>query len=497
MSFTLSKGINPSKVFIERKTNVTGRWDPFYFRPELVALEKRVRKVTPHRLRKFVRNMAGGATPSTTEAGTHYTESDEGVPFIRVQNLSTTGRLNLDDCKRITRSTHGGLLKRSRLSGGELLVKITGVGRMAVASVVPERFEGNINQHIVAIRTEDIATSETLAAYLNLDMAERLASRRATGGTRPALDYPALLSIPIIFDERIPELMKAAVERHQEQVKKAEALLATIDDVLLDELGIPRKPAPPNTLERRMFQSRSSTILGHRWDPFRYSERQVARRRLVREHVGDFRKLRHCVSNIAAGDWGEDDEDSYDEKVFQKCLVIRNTEFDNAFNLRIENGREKYRLVSRIKLRALKIRTMDLLVEKSGGSIDQPVGRVAILRPEHLDLGPIGYSNFIVKMRAIPSLIDPLFLYYWLRTAHRIGITESMQAQTSGLRNLILEEYFEQDIPVPNPTRQERIVRKLERISDEAKTVRDQARADLEKSKRDIEVLILGKEAAK
>jgi hypothetical protein len=170
--------------------------------------------------------MAGGATPSTTEAETHYTESADGLPFIRVQNLSTTGRLNLDDCKRITRSTHEGLLGRSRLSGGELLVKITGVGRMAVASVVPEEFEGNINQHIVAIRTKDIETSQALAAYLNLDIAEKLASRRATGGTRPALDYPALLSLPVILDSRISERINVAVERYLALRIEADAQLA-------------------------------------------------------------------------------------------------------------------------------------------------------------------------------------------------------------------------------------------------------------------------------
>ena len=151
MRFSLSKAVNPSKVFLTRKAEMTGRWDPSYFRPELVALEISVRKVTPHRLRDFVQRMAGGATPSIKEAETHYTECTDGVPFIRVQNLSTTGRLNLEDCKRITRSTHEGLLARSKLSGGELLVKITGVGRMAVASVVPDGFEANINQHIVAI----------------------------------------------------------------------------------------------------------------------------------------------------------------------------------------------------------------------------------------------------------------------------------------------------------------------------------------------------------
>ncbi len=155
-SFELSSTVNPSRVFGEKKTNVTGRWDPFYYRPELVALEKQVRKVTAKRLRDFVVSMAGGATPSKTESEKHYTEDGTGVPFIRVQNLSTTGRLNLSDCKHITRNTHETLLNRSRLNGGELLVKITGVGRMAIASVVPENFEGNINQHIVAIRTKDI-----------------------------------------------------------------------------------------------------------------------------------------------------------------------------------------------------------------------------------------------------------------------------------------------------------------------------------------------------
>jgi hypothetical protein len=170
--------------------------------------------------------MAGGSTPSTKEAETHYTETADGIPFIRVQNLSTTGRLNLEDCRLITRSTHEGLLRRSRVFGGELLVKITGVGRMAVASVVPQGCEANINQHIVAIQTGNRAISEALAAWLNLDSVERLASRRSTGGTRPALDYAALLSIPVVVNARLPKLIEAAVGKYESCLAKAGELLA-------------------------------------------------------------------------------------------------------------------------------------------------------------------------------------------------------------------------------------------------------------------------------
>jgi hypothetical protein len=165
VNFSLSNAVNPEKVFITRKAELTGRWDPSYFRPELVALEKQVQGVTALRVRNFATRMAGGATPSTKEAETHYTESPEGVPFIRVQNLSTTGRLNLEDCKRITRSTHEGLLARSKLSGGELLVKITGVGRMAVASVGAANFEANNNQNIVADRKKATKTNLTQAPW--------------------------------------------------------------------------------------------------------------------------------------------------------------------------------------------------------------------------------------------------------------------------------------------------------------------------------------------
>jgi len=64
-----------------------------------------------------------------------------------------------------------------KVLAGDLLVKITGVGRMAVASVVPDGFEDNINQHVCVIKTGSKEISETLAAFLNSDIGEKLASQ--------------------------------------------------------------------------------------------------------------------------------------------------------------------------------------------------------------------------------------------------------------------------------------------------------------------------------
>lgn len=213
--YTLPPSLNPSKVFILQKSELEKRLDPFYYVPELLKLEKKILAKTPGKLRNYVINIASGATPKTTESEKYYADKENGIPFLRVQNLSPTGVLEFDDCKYINEETHNGMLKRSLVSAGDLLVKITGVGRMAVASVVPVRFEGNINQHVCVVKTGSKEISETLAAFLNSDIGEKLASRRSTRGTRPALDYPALLSIPIIEDAGILQITTKVIEQKQ------------------------------------------------------------------------------------------------------------------------------------------------------------------------------------------------------------------------------------------------------------------------------------------
>lgn len=160
------------------------------------------------RVKKPVK-MNSGITPKVTEYDDYYTDADKGIPFLRVQNLSPEG-LCLSDCKYINEKTHSGILKRSQVFQGDLLIKITGVGHMAITSIAPEGFEGNINQHIVAVKTKNPKLNEQIATFLNSDVGEMLASHRATGGTRPALDYAALRSIPIILNGEIVDIMKRA-----------------------------------------------------------------------------------------------------------------------------------------------------------------------------------------------------------------------------------------------------------------------------------------------
>ena len=266
MTYQVPQHIDRNKIFIINRSEIEGRLEPEFYRPSIATLEKHIRSLATHRLRDYAIYIAGGATPKKTEADKYYTDSVSGIPFLRVQNLQTTGELSLDDCVYINKDTHNGLLQRSQVAEGDLLVKITGVGRMAIASVAPKGFVGNTNQHMVVIKTGDATVSKYLARYLNLDIIERIASRHSTGGTRPALDYPSLKNLPIIEGIDFSMIDEAIILKQQKE-QKAEDILNSIDDYLLGELDIKLPETKLQTLQDRIFTVNISEIRDGRMDP--------------------------------------------------------------------------------------------------------------------------------------------------------------------------------------------------------------------------------------
>lgn len=269
MTYQIPQHIDKEKIFIISRSEIEGRLEPEFYRPSIASLEKRIRSLATHKLRDYALYMAGGATPKKTETDKYYADSESGIPFLRVQNLQTTGELSLDDCVYINKDTHNGLLQRSQVAEGDLLVKITGVGRMAIASVAPKGFVGNTNQHMVVIKTGDATVSNYLARYLNLDIVERIASRHSTGGTRPALDYPSLKNLPIIEGLDFSMIDEAIILKQQKE-QQAEDILNSIDDYLLGELGI-ELPIISNTLKDRIFLLNRRELEG-RFDPTVYKD---------------------------------------------------------------------------------------------------------------------------------------------------------------------------------------------------------------------------------
>ena len=146
-------------------------------------------------------------------------------------------------------------------------------------------------------------------------------------------------------------------------------------------------------------------------------------------------------------------------------------------------------MVKRDKLEKMDLQEGDILVEKSGGSEDQPVGRVALLTSDVLQESTLGYSNFIHKIRLDKAQVNPEYAFYFLRTMYRIGMTESMQSQTNGIRNLSMSSFLNQHLLLPD--NQEGINKQINHKYTQARKNQEQAKRIILEAKKQIERIIL------
>lgn len=298
--------------------------------------------------------------------------------------------------------------------------------------------------------------------------------------------------IPMLDPLRQSEIVRLVEEGMNLKRKKeleAQQLLESIDAYLLDELDI-TLPDIKESLEDRMFIANYSEVSGGRLDPKVYSISITQLKQSLFMSLYDKQPLKDFIKSSCSGEWGKDESEEVDENKYTKCLVIRATEFDNTYNLRLDNSRVKYRWIDNSKLSKMNILANDLLIEKSGGSEDQPVGRISILTDDILNDNQIAYSNFIHKITV--EGINPMYLYFYLKTMHNIKITDSMQSQTNGIRNLIMQEYFNQTIVVPPSEIQQEIVNHIMDIRQQAKALQEEGKEILEKAKKEVEQMIIG-----
>lgn len=471
------------KTFITTLNDIKTRLDTDYYHPIYTELEEKVAKDNSAILSDYIENLSGGATPSSKKKDVYYTDNpNEGIPFIRVQNLSQAG-LKVDDVKYITPLVHNGMLQRSQSNGGDLLVKITGVGRMAVSSVVPENYECNINQHIVRIKTKDRKTSEVLATYLNTDIGEKLASRRSTGGTRPALDYEALKSIPIVFDPKIVDIMQSAYQKKQELEREAEKLAKNNYKLFLEKLSLDFDLPK----QQQAFVVSIDNVEGNRIDPMFYSNVKNYILRTITDSSKTVKPLSEIIVDSSAGYWGNDETKKKEKEV--AVNVVRNTNFDNKINLDLEDVAIRYVEPSKIKNR--KLSKGDLLIEKSGGSPAQPVGRVCLWDREMSE--EYIFSNFLQKISIDQEQCLPEYLFVYLRALYNIGLMEYFQNQTTGIKNLIWEEFIGSPIILPTLSVQKELAGFVLDRNKEIIRLEEKAEKTIEQAKAQVEEIILGK----
>ena len=140
------------------------------------------------------------------------------------------------------------------------------------------------------------------------------------------------------------------------------------------------------------------------------------------------------------GEWGQED------KTGDGVRVIRTTNFTNTGKINLADV--VTRDIDQAKVEKKKLKKGDIILERSGGTNENPVGRVVYFDEEGIFL----FNNFTQLLRCKDD-VNPIYIFYSLFNYYQTNknTIRSMGNKTTGIQNLKMDQYWQipiADIPV-------------------------------------------------
>lgn len=162
--------------------------------------------------------------------------------------------------------------------------------------------------------------------------------------------------------------------------------------------------------------------------------------------------IRDLLIFSIGGVWGKDPgRDEVDVRVWRVTEMKDHGELDPST--------AALRSISHKQLASRKIQSGDLLLEKSGGGPNTPVGRVGLIRNV---TGDAVCANFMQLMRPDTDKVLPRFLHLVLNSIHETGGTIRFQVASTNIRNIKASDYLSIPAHIPPLNTQRAILEVLE-----------------------------------
>lgn len=159
-----------------------------------------------------------------------------------------------------------------------------------------------------------------------------------------------------------------------------------------------------------------------------------------------------------SGEWGKDP----DKYTGNAIGILRTTNFSNDIRVKHDSEIAK-RIVDEKKIEKKKLVYGDIVIEKSGGSPTQPVGRVLYY---DLNSGTNLCNNFTSILRTKKGN-DSKYLAYLLLWLYKKGDVMKYQNKTTGIINLKLDRYLKSTVvKIPPLQTQKKIVEVLDKAQE-------------------------------
>lgn len=350
-----------------------------------------------------------------------YTAS--GVPFYRSKEIiDFFNRNSIATELYISKSRYNEIKFKFGVPVGDDLL-LTSVGTIGIPYLVKasDKFyfkDGNL----IWFRNYNLNLIDPLYLFLwiSSDIGKQNLNILSMGAAQPALTISRLKNLALI----IPPI--------QEQHKIASIL--SVYDSLIEN----------NTKRIRLLEQMAENLYKEWFVRFRfpgYEKTEFVESKLGRlPATFQVTNMSSVFEYYIGGGWGNDD---YSEDYPIEASVIRGADFPSVWRYDLSSCPRRYHKISNYKTRQLK--DGDIIMEISGGTSEQPVGRSVLVTQDMIDRfkeGRVICASFCKLIRLKRTDISPYFFYYWMRYLYDTRIIDRFQLQSTGIINFKFEAFL-------------------------------------------------------
>ncbi|MGR3318989.1 MAG: restriction endonuclease subunit S [Candidatus Anammoxibacter sp.] len=481
MSFQLSPELDSNKLFFIQQRDIEERLDPLFY----IAVQKiknNIVKKAKYRCDDLIKSCSinRGRFGHRPRNDPRFYNGE--YPFLQTGDVVKASSSNSSIEYTQTLNERG--LKTSKLfQPPKLLFTIAAnIGDTAILDY-PSCFPDSV---VAIIPNNDDITLEYLNYYLRL--IKHYVVELAPYSAQRNLNNQQLAQVPIVIppkaiQTKIVAVMDAAYARKKQKEEESLALLDSIDDYLLGELGIELQHQEENTIQSRMFSRQLSEMSRGRFDPDYFQEHYRKIQYSIENGIFECKAMKEITDLVINGNTPASHDYSDIETEYP---IIKVKSYNGAF---ISLKKLDFTLTKKMK----QAKQNDIFILSAAHQANY-VGRFI----KFLDNKPPSNASFVgelICIRVNDSICDPMYLFSLLSCEiYKVLLNREKTGQTSHIYPSDIKHI---KIPVPSIKKQSKIANHITSIRNQAKQLQQQAKEGLEQANKDMGTMILGEDANK
>lgn len=455
---------NSAEIFTIYSNEIVGRIDPYYYKPEFKELEQQLENSKWDI--KILEEIA------TFQYGLGEEAKDTGnITYLRITDIDEDGNLIYTNLKYLEERPE---FKNYTLQKHDILVARTGA-TFGKTYYFNEDFKSYFAGYLIRLNLDkNLIIHKYYFYFAQTKIYWKLAQKLVSGGGQPQFNANTIakLKIPLPpkeIQEQIIKIMDDAYNLKTQNEKKAQNLINSIDDFILESLGI----TMPELVDEISYIISSDEVENTRIDSEYHQQKYKQITKALESGKYELKEVDDLIKYIKKGI--EVGSNSYvdDGKIF-----LRVADFDN---FTIYENKLKY-ITNEVFKKNINFKPQkgEILFSKDG-----TIGLCKVLEK---DLDGI-ISSGIVRIKTNKNC-NSYFLSYILNNKY-INLLFNNIAIGQIIKHLSVNDILDLKIPLPPIEVQEQIATEVKNRLDKAKELQNQAIQSLNNAKKQVENILL------